>query len=76
MKLFHLYRIDKNAGLNYDEALAFVVRAETGKAARALAASACGAEGKATWTDSKKSRCRVLEPGKTADIVVRDFING
>lgn len=72
MKLYHAYRDD----WGWDCVSGFVIRAESEKQARAIAAANSGDEGASTWTDPEVSKCEILRPDGESGIIMRDFHAG
>jgi hypothetical protein len=75
MKLWLLQRIDEDESY-YDEAFGFVIRAETGKAARLFASKDAGDEGSITWLDPTLTTCRSISDKGSPRIILRDFLAG
>ena len=71
-----LYLLEITGKGGYDEMLGTVVRANTPKAARKLAASQAQAEGANTWLDDKLSTCEVLTETGKAGVIITDVLNG
>jgi hypothetical protein len=70
--LYKLFRDDCDP----DEFTAFVIRAESEAAARAVAAFKCGQEGPRWWTDPELSTCELLEPDGPEGVILIDFWEG
>jgi len=75
MKLWHLTRQDL---VDYDENLAFVVRADSAEAARVLASIAGknGGEGAECWLLENRSSCVELKADGPVGIVQQSFRAG
>ena len=71
-----LWLVERNDEEDWDEACAFVVRAQSPKAARRYAAARCGDEGSALWLDPTRSTCKQLTYDGEPGVVLRDFTNG
>ena len=67
-----LYKIERPR-LDFDQVAAFVIRAESEAAARAIAAANCRDEGPREWTDAKFSVCELVEPDGPEGVILRDF---
>jgi hypothetical protein len=56
----NLYLLQRIGAVDYDEAVAFVIRAMSPKAAREVAAEATETEGANVWTDPRYSTVELL----------------
>jgi len=72
MKLWVLERSDTG----YDEALGFVVRAESELEARTLAGEQAGFEGSTAWHNPQDTTCEELSEDGPAEVILRDFLRG
>ena len=72
MALYKIERLEPDC----DQPAAFVIRAESEAAARAVAAANCGDEGPRQWTDPECSSCELLEPDGPDGVMLRDFWEG
>lgn len=70
-----LYKLERNEW-DVDQITAFVIRAESEAAARAVAVAICGDEGPHWWTDPKCSTCELLEPDGPEGLILIDFAAG
>jgi len=70
-----LYKIERLEP-DCDQPAAFVIRAESEAAARAVAAANCGDEGSREWLDPERSTCELLEPDGPDGVMLRDFWEG
>jgi len=75
MKLWVLNNIDEGHPI-YNSYEGFVIRAQTEKAARQLAALVASDEGPDAWFNEKKSTCVQLKVGGKEDIILSDFHAG
>jgi hypothetical protein len=76
MSYLFLLTQDDPDGPKYDVAVGFVVRAKSPSAARRLAATKNGSEGKECWLDQKRSKCNVIYKDGPDKIIMRDFNPG
>jgi hypothetical protein len=77
MKLWLLERdMFQAAMVIYDANNGFVIRAETEQHAREIASEQPGDEGRATWLDPRRSKCRELTADGPQEVVLRDFNAG
>lgn len=60
----------------YNKCFGFVIRAETEKDARKIAAEDCRNEGESAWMDVRYSTCKELLPNGEAGIIIEDFSIG
>ena len=67
-----LYKVER-ADFDCDQAAAFIIRAESEAAARAVAAAHFGDEGPDCWTDPERSTCELVEPDGPEGVILRDF---
>jgi hypothetical protein len=75
MKLFLLNR---NEWVDFDQTIAFVIRADSAREARKLANDCPNldmAEGQ-IWEDTKRTKCREIKVEGKKEIVLRSFKNG
>ncbi len=70
MKLYVLTRRHRY----HDEAVAFVVRAKSPRAARRMASQHCGDEGPDKWMDTYSVTCKELRAEGKPKIIVRDYL--
>ena len=70
-----LYKLTREE-FDWDQITAFVIRAESEAAARAVAVAMCGDEGPDWWTDPKLSTCEMLEPDGPEGVILIDFAEG
>jgi hypothetical protein len=75
-RVMQLYLVERIGSTGYDEAAGFVIRADTPKDARKMAANEAGDEGPHTWMDTRYSTCKVLTGEGPAGIVLTDFLAG
>jgi hypothetical protein len=71
----NIYLLSRKGPVDYDEADGFVIAAQTSAQARGFAAAD---EGRATWTDAKRSTCKLIgtTPLSTAQVILRSFQAG
>ena len=69
MALYKIERLEPDV----DQPAAFVIRAESEKRARVIAATNCRDEGPRQWTDPTLSTCELLEPEGPEGVILRDF---
>jgi len=67
-----LYKIERLEP-DCDQPAAFVIRAESEAAARAVAAANCGDEGPREWTEPECSTVELMEPDGPDGVMLRDF---
>lgn len=77
MKLWLLKpKNDEHWDPGYDKAHGFVIRADSERQARELAASKAGYEGKEAWFRPQYSTCFELTVEGPAGVILRDFWDG
>jgi hypothetical protein len=79
MKLWLLTRVEKpdeEYWPHYDQAVAFVVRAENEEHARSLASAQAGDEQAKFWGDPRQSDCVRLRHSGAAEVILRDYNAG
>jgi hypothetical protein len=76
MSYLFLLTQDEPDGPEYDVAVGFVIRAKSPAAARKLAATKNGGEGKECWLDPKRAKCQVLNKDGPDKIILSDFNAG
>ena len=75
MKLWILQPVNSgDAMFRYDCAYGFVIRAESEKEAREMAAKQSGDEGGSTWRDPALTTCVELKAEGEAGVMIRDFL--
>jgi hypothetical protein len=73
-----LFLLSRNEWVDYDQSIAFVVRANSAKEARKIANDCENldmAEGK-IWEDTKRVKCRQIKMEGKHEIILRSFKNG
>lgn len=75
MNIYKLSRLDK---VGHDEAVGFVILAQSVDEARRIASDKAGDEGPSTWVDDKLSLCELIGDGPLREdlIVLRAFNAG
>lgn len=78
MKLFLIKRPEAKVAYGHDEVAGFVIRADTAKRARELAAAQCGDEGKEAWLFAtvSSSHLLALDVSGREGVILRDFRAG
>jgi hypothetical protein len=71
-----LWLIEQSAQVDWDEAVGFVIRAESEVEARKMASKEAGDEGAVTWLDIAHSNCVELNSKGEGAIILRAFKAG